>query len=219
MAEETSLGGPARTFPETLWTDILHTQTTDPARAREALSRLIKAYWKPVYYYIRQRGSPVEEAKDHTQEFFATLLEREAFNQVIPRQGRFRSWLLTCVRNFLSDQSDYRHAVKRGGRVPQLSLDDVESEYQRETAGSQPTPEEIFHRKWTLDLLREALASLDAPRRDMIQSHWNGQKVDPRRLFEARRALREALLVRVRPLVESSHDADEELRDLLADFS
>ncbi|MBI2931088.1 MAG: sigma-70 family RNA polymerase sigma factor, partial [Planctomycetes bacterium] len=212
---ETSIGGQANALPETLWTQISEAGTRDPERARAALSRLIERYWKPVYFFVRRRGASVEDSKDLTQGFFADLLERCAITRVDPARGRFRSWLLACLRHYLSDESDRARATKRGGLAQTLPLDGAESEY-RDDATS---PEEAFHRAWATDLLREAIASLDERRRALLEARARGEPADPRRVFEARAALKQALLARLRDTVGSAREAEEELRDLQRDFS
>jgi len=218
VVTETSIGGPGGALPETLWTEVLSARGTDPERARAALSRLIERYWKPVYFFVRRRGAAVERAKDRTQAFFLDLLERSALDRVDPARGRFRSWLLTCLRNFLADQADHDGAAKRGGGAALFSLEGAETEYLRDLPGEGPGPEEVFHRKWAMDLLREAVEALDPKWRALILAQNRGESVDARRAFEARAALRQALLARLRGTVASAQDADEELRDLLRDF-
>jgi RNA polymerase sigma-70 factor (ECF subfamily) len=213
MGGETQIGAGGASFPETCWTDVLG------ARDAGALQRLIERYWKPAYFFIRRRGASIEDAKDLTQAFFAAILEREALARVERGHGRFRAWLLACLRNFLSDQSDRARAERRGGGRLPASIDAAESEYARDVPGEGPGPEETFHRKWALDLLRAALETLDPKWRGLLQADGRGEPVDPRRRFDARRALREALLSLIRPTVASEREAEEELRELLRDFA
>jgi len=207
------MGGPGGAIPETLWTEVLGARASDPDRARASLSRLIERYWKPVYFFVRRRGAAIEPAKDATQAFFADLLERGALERVDPARGRFRSWLLACLRHFLADQSDRAHAAKRG--APTFSLDAAESEYARDLPADGPGPDDAFHRKWAMDLLRDAIQSLDPKWRDILRD----PSADPRRAFEARAALKQALLARIRETVATPREAEEELRDLMRDFS
>ncbi len=146
---ETSLGGPDGSIPATLWTDILGAR--DRAKSRAALERLIDRYWKPVYFFIRRRGATIEDSKDLAQAFFADLLERGAIERADPSRGRFRSWLLACLRHFLADAGDKARAAKRGGLI--ASLDAAESDYARDVPSAGPSPDEAFHRKWAMDLL------------------------------------------------------------------
>jgi RNA polymerase sigma-70 factor (ECF subfamily) len=210
---ETSIGGPGGALPDTLWTEVLRAGGDTP-RAKAALERLVSRYWKPVYFFLRRRGTGVEDAKDLTQAFFADLLERGAIAQADPARGRFRSWLLACLRNFAADQADKARAARRGGEARFVAAD-AESEYVRDLPSEGPTPEEAFHRKWAMDLLREAIASLDEKWRSLLKD----PNADPRRAFEARAALKQALLARIRDTVGSAREAEEELRELLRDFS
>lgn len=207
------MGGPGGAMPDTLWTEVLRAGS-DSTGARAALERLIARYWKAVYVFVRRRGRGVEDSKDLTQAFFVDLLERHSVARADPERGRFRSWLLACLRNFLSDQADRSRAAKRGGGLPGMSLDGAESEYLREFPSDGPTPEEAFHRKWATELLKEALASLSAKWRSILED----PAADPRRAHEARAALREAILGRIRETVGSAREAEEEMRDLMRGF-
>lgn len=213
MGGETQMGDGGASFPETCWTDVLG------ARDAVALERLVTRYWKPAYFFVRRRGASVEDAKDLTQAFFASMLERSALDRVERGHGRFRAWLLACLRNFLSDESDRRRADRRGGGRAPASLDSAESEYLRDLPGDAPGPEEAFHRKWALDLLRAAIETLEPKAREILQADSRGEAVDPRRRFDARRALRDSLLALIRPTVANEREAEQELRELLRDFS
>jgi len=145
---ETSIGGPAGALPETLWTEVIAVRTADPARAREALSALIARYWKPVYFFIRRRGASVEDAKGPHPGLLRRSPGPPGRGRADPALGRFRNWLLACLRNFLADASDKARAAKRGGGAAALSLEGAESEYLRDLPADAPGPEEAYHRKW-----------------------------------------------------------------------
>ena len=129
--------------------------------SREALETLCRTYWYPVYAFVRRQGFDAEDARDLTQAYFASLLEKEYLDDYEPSRGRFRVFLRTSVRHFLSKERDKRMAVRRGGETQILSLDtsDVEGRYSLEPA-DRSTPEEMFERRWTLTILERVLDQL-----------------------------------------------------------
>jgi RNA polymerase sigma-70 factor (ECF subfamily) len=133
-------------------------QPTD-ARSVEALASLCDAYWYPVYALIRRQGYRAEDGADLTQAFFARVLEKNYFHAADPERGRFRAFLCTAVRHFLSNERDRERTLKRGGRQPPTSLDaeTAEGRYQLEPRDDL-TPEKLFDRRWALTLLERVLA-------------------------------------------------------------
>src|SRR2546430_15380981 len=142
---------PARSshFQTTHWSVVLAAGQSDSPRRTEALETLCRAYWYPLYAYVRQRGHGPEDAQDLTQEFLARLLEKNWLADLDPHKGRFRSFLLTALNRFLINEYDRGQAAKRGGGKALLSLDraQAESRYLREPA-TDDTPEKIFDRRW-----------------------------------------------------------------------
>ena len=135
-------------------------QSSDLARAHEAMAQLAQAYWFPLYSFVRRQGNSPEDAEDLTQEFIARLLERHFLDQVDPGRGRFRWFLMACMRHFLSNEYDRRKAQKRGGRkVVSFDAMTAEARYRAEPATSL-TPEKLFDRSWALELLGRALERL-----------------------------------------------------------
>jgi len=132
-----------------------------------ALEDLCRAYWYPLYAFARRRGWQPEDAKDLVQGFFARLLERDLLGAVDPERGRFRSFLLTCFRNFMINEAERAAAGKRGGDRVVLSLDhdDPEARFALEPSHG-ATPERIFERDWALALLASVLADLRAGYRE-----------------------------------------------------
>lgn len=130
--------------------------------AAAALEKLCRAYWYPIYAEVRRRGYNNADAQDHTQEFFATLLRRHSLSRVAAERGRFRTFLLAALKNFLTDQWDARCAAKRGGGVPLIELDALEAEqrFALEPATDE-TPDKAFDRRWAAALLERALARLE----------------------------------------------------------
>jgi len=144
-------------FRTTRWSLVLAAAQADPTARRQALADLCATYWPPVYAFIRSRGIDPETAKDLTQGFFTQLLDKEFLESVDPSRGRFRTFLIVCVRHFMANARDRERALKRGGGGPALSLDveDPESRLRIQPADTH-TPESIFEREWALATLRKA---------------------------------------------------------------
>jgi RNA polymerase sigma-70 factor (ECF subfamily) len=131
------------------------------------MAELCRAYWFPVYSFVRNRTKSADEAQDLTQEFFLYLLDSAILRTANPSAGRFRSYLAVCLKHFLADQADRRGALKRGGSttVVPLDLSDAEIRYARNLQHHE-TPEKIFDRQWAVvvvtracDQLQEAFSS------------------------------------------------------------
>ena len=150
-------------FPPTLWSVVLLAGQSPSAESREALATLCRAYWFPLYAFLRRQGQSPHDAEDLTQAFFEFLLEHQSLGQVRRERGKFRSFLLASLRNFLSDQRDKAAAQKRGGRVQIISLDaqSAEDAYRLEPVETQ-TPEKLFERRWALTILERVLARVEA---------------------------------------------------------
>lgn len=152
---------PEGLFATTLWTVVLAAGSSESTRARPALERLCRTYWYPIYAQIRRRGYASHDAQDLAQGFFAHLLARNRLHDLSPDKGRFRSFLLAALGNYLSDDRDRQQAVRRGGGQPVLSLDETAAEgrYVLEPATG-ATPEKDFDRRWALAVLEHALDAL-----------------------------------------------------------
>lgn len=87
----------------------------EPQTAEAALAELCKLYWAPLYGFVRSRGHTVHDAQDLTQSFFAYVLEHKVYARVDRQKGRFRSFLLASLKNFLADAGDRERTLKRGG--------------------------------------------------------------------------------------------------------
>src|SRR6185295_18403144 len=122
---------------------------------------LCRAYWPPLYSYIRRQGHEAAEAQDLTQEFFARLLKRDYLARLDEQRGKFRSFLLAYVKHFLSEQRDKARAQKRGGGQKLLSLDarDGEEGYLSEPV-DELSPEQVFELRWVQTLLQRAFDRL-----------------------------------------------------------
>ena len=156
-----SSGVDAGRFRTTRWSAVLLSAQSQAPGSRAALADLCKLYWYPLYAFVRRRGYSAEDAQDLTQGFFLSLLDRKALRQVTPLKGKFRSFLLASLRNYLSGEFDRRHSLKRGGNIKFVSWDfeACENRYQSEPHKAL-TAEKIFDARWALTLLHEALRLL-----------------------------------------------------------
>jgi RNA polymerase sigma-70 factor (ECF subfamily) len=153
-----------RAFATTHWSIVLDAGrgkggegAKDPA---EALAALCQSYWVPLYAYVRRRVRDVSEAQDLTQEFFTRLLEKDLLAHATPERGRFRSFLLTAMQNFLTNEWKKEHAAKRGGgRVLSLDFSSSDSRLSFEP-GHDWTAERIYERSWAITLLDRVLGRL-----------------------------------------------------------
>lgn len=154
--------GPSSVFLTTHWSVVKAAGSSETTRGQVALEELCTAYWHPLYHYVRRRGFAPEESQDLTQEFFARLLQRRLLAKADPDRGRFRSFLLSSLKNFLADEWQKNRALKRGGGMV-LSLD-FQSEESRVAAepASGLTPEKAFERRWALSLLEQVYQQLES---------------------------------------------------------
>src|SRR5690348_15959942 len=122
---------PAHLFNTTHWSVVLLAGQSQSPQSADALEKLCRMYWPPLYGFIRRRGYREEDARDLTQEFFRLLLQRHDFGAVDPRKGKFRTFLLSSLSHFLSNQRDLAMALKRGGGQSLISLDELDAERAR----------------------------------------------------------------------------------------
>jgi RNA polymerase sigma factor (sigma-70 family) len=152
----------SKRFPTTRWSLVLQAGADCSAAAGSAFAHLCRAYWYPIYAFVRQRGHSSHDAQDLTQAFFTQLLERQSVEHASPERGRFRTFVLAALKNFLANEWEKAQAVKRGGGQTILSFDrdEAESRFYREPF-HELTPETLFERRWALELLSQALAALE----------------------------------------------------------
>jgi DNA-directed RNA polymerase specialized sigma24 family protein len=152
-------GGSA--FRTTLWTEVLLAGNSGSPSSTAALERLCGAYWYPLYAFIRRQGYDPHEAQDLTQAFFGDLLSKKFLTAVDREKGRFRSYLLARLKNFLANEWTYRNRQKRGGGQKLFSLDEAAAEgrYADEPRDN-ATPEVLFERRWAQTILDEVFRKL-----------------------------------------------------------
>jgi RNA polymerase sigma factor (sigma-70 family) len=156
-------------FRTTQWTVVVKAGQIDTEQAREALEKLCRTYWLPLYVYVRRRGYTPEDAKDLTQEFFWQLLSKNYLDQAKREKGRFRSFLLASMTHFLSNEWDRMRAQKRGGlceRVPWQEVD-WESQYQPQVL-PELSADRSYERQWALTLVNQVLQKL--------REEWSGKE-------------------------------------------
>jgi RNA polymerase sigma-70 factor (ECF subfamily) len=149
-----------RAFATTRWSVILSAGHETPA-AHAALSTLCRAYWYPLYAFVRRQGNSPEDAQDLTQEFFVRLIAKGWLDAVARERGRFRSFLLAAMKHFLANEWDKAQAQKRGGGAECFSIDETTAEgrYVHEPADI-ASPENLFEQRWASALLDQVLARL-----------------------------------------------------------
>jgi DNA-directed RNA polymerase specialized sigma24 family protein len=150
-------------FTTTHWSVVLAAGDSASPDSREALEKLCRTYWYPLYAFVRRKGYSPEDAKDLTQAFFERFLEKHYLKDVLAEKGRFRTFLLTTLQRFLSDQFDRSMAAKRGGGVPIFTLEAVQAEAQFDpAAASLQTPEALFDRAWAETVVQNSVKRLRA---------------------------------------------------------
>jgi RNA polymerase sigma factor (sigma-70 family) len=229
-------------FVTTLWSVVTAAGGESSATTRSALAELCRAYWYPLYAYVRRQGYGAHDAEDLTQGFFAWLLESDHLRVADPERGKFRSFLLARLKNFLSDERKKARAQKRGGGQPLVSLDaqSAEERYHQEPA-TQQTPERIFDQRWAMTVLEQAVARLraeyvaadrtelfealkhfqsgDAPSasyRDVAVRLGLSESAVKSAIFRLRQRHRELLRAEIAQTVTTPDEADDEIRYLIS---
>jgi RNA polymerase sigma factor (sigma-70 family) len=151
-------GGAA--FTTTHWSVVLEAQGESPA-AQEALEKLCRTYWRPIFAFLRRQGVGPTEAEDLTQGFFAQLLERKSFDAVRKEKGRLRSYLLGALKYFVVDEQRRAMAIKRGKGQRLIPLEVFHADDRIEMEPADPvTAEMIYERRWALTVLERVLSRL-----------------------------------------------------------
>ena len=151
-------GGAA--FTTTHWSVVLEAQGESPA-AQEALERLCRMYWRPIFAFLRRQGVSSDEAEDITQGFFAQLLERRSLDAVRKEKGRLRSYLLGALKYFLADEHRRAMAIKRGKGRRLIPLEELHADERIDIEPADPvTAEMIYERRWALTVLERVLSRL-----------------------------------------------------------
>lgn len=219
-------------------------QHRSTAEGRAAFAKLCEKYWFPLYAFVRQTEKDVHKARDLTQSFFEKLMEKNYVGDADPRRGRFRTFLLASLTNFMANEWNKQQALKRGGNALHLSLDFDKGD---RWLGQEPTdgqsPELLFERRWALALLRQTLDSL----REDFTAQGKSDLFDELRQFlvpgdaeayadvakrigmtegavrvavhRLRNQYREILRAEIKDTVSDTADVDDEIRRLFEVFS
>ncbi len=212
------------------------------SQASKALAALCDDYWYPLYAFVRRRVSTVDEAQDLTQAFFLELLEKNVVASASPERGRFRAFLLTALKHFLSKQWDKSRAKKRGGGQPVASLDfeAADRRYRLEPV-TDLTAEQLYDRQWAITMLDNTLRRLEAEfslagktaEFEALRGSLVGDSAQPRyavlaeqlemspdavkmAVHRMRRRFRTLLRHEIAETIASSGDIDDEIRLLFA---
>ena len=240
--------GSSRRFQTTHWSLILSSIRGDTAeeRAQEALAQLCRIYWRPICAFIGRQGHSDSDAQDLTQDFFLVILRGKLLKKADPERGRFRSFLLKSLQNFLHDARDKQRALKRGGGANVISWDDWMAEAPSHltipTAALERWPaERIFDVRWAATLAEQAFRRLaeeceDRGRRRMFDTlskvlvvesgdvsydelacELSISSADVKQLlYQLRQRYRKLLRAEISRTVENKADVEEELRYLIS---
>jgi RNA polymerase sigma-70 factor (ECF subfamily) len=159
--DQSSLAGGVNRFQSTRWSVVLLSAQSQTPGCKEALADLYKLYWYPLYAFIRHRGYSPEDAQDLVQGVFLHLIEYKTLSRVDRSKGKFRSFLLAALHNYLASETDRARCLKRGGKTEfvHIYLEEAEDRYGLEPV-EELTPEKIFDARWAMALLGEAMNRL-----------------------------------------------------------
>lgn len=225
MNPDTEMLGPEYRFKSTVWGLVF------AADNAEALNALVRIYWKPLYFFVRQRGHDNESAKDIVQEFLTRLLERKALLKADPARGRFRTFLLASLKNFLVDWSRESGRQKRGGNrtIQSLDFQEGEREYALQ-AVSGDSPDRVLDRAWARTLFDQCLAELEGTRSHLeaLRLRLSGEEyrviaertgltenAAQNAVHRLSRRFGEVLRERLRPFCSTPSEFEEELSEFL----
>ena len=154
-------------FPATHWTVVVAAgrSQVEPEIARAALAELYQTYWAPLYTFVRSRGHTVHDAQDLTQSFFVYLIEKKIYARADRQKGKFRSFLLASLKNFLADAHDREQTLKRGGAHDFLPLKEEQAEEAEslfQTHSDATNEDRVFERSWAQMLVAAGLERLSA---------------------------------------------------------
>src|SRR5262245_8574370 len=228
-------------FTTTHWSVVLAARRGTSSEAPAALEQLCQTYWYPLYAYVRRWGYGEPDAEDLTQGFLAHLLAQPFLEGVAREKGKFRSFLLASLQNFLADQKDRATALKRGAGQRCISLDGDEAaaRYAREPIDTL-SPDKLFERRWAMVLLERAQDRLQAEYRaadkaqlyetlrqfntggssELTYSEGAAQLGIPENTLKSlvhrlRRRYRQLLREEIAQTVSTRAEVDEEIRHLL----
>jgi RNA polymerase sigma-70 factor (ECF subfamily) len=228
-------------FRTTRWSLVLSAGHDSAPGAQAALEQLCRTYWYPLYAFLRRSGHPEADAEDLIQSFFVRLIERDWLATADPAKGRFRSFLLICLKRFVGGEARKAEAQKRGGRSVTVSLDDADAARRYATEMVEGlAPDDVYDRRWALTLLEQAWDRLREecqatgrlPLFEHLRAAQDGGSEAPSyealavllnlteaalksALFRLRARYREVLRQEVAQTVSNPGEVDDEIRHLL----
>jgi len=237
-----------RAFATTRWSLVLSAADpkSDEKKSREALAELCRTYWQPIFLFVSRKGYSTQEAQDLTQDFFVMILETDWLKHADEHRGRFRSFLLKSLQNFLSHAHDKRRAQKRGGKIEFVSWDNWANDSPSRLCVSPQTleslpPERLFDLRWAATVVEKALGRLRAECErhgrlrlfETLGDHLTAERGDvsyaslatalgiteamvKKQLHNLRQRYRWLLRDEVAHTVENQADVDDEIRHLCA---
>lgn len=233
----------ARAFPLTRQSTLAALRGADEAERRRGLEKLANAYWRPVYGYLRLHWRlGHEEAADLAQDFFAQLVDKDLLARFDPERARLRTYLRVCIDGLVGNQQKSARRLKRGGGQPSIPFDLADARAEVEAAlGSAASPEALFEKEWARSLLAGALVDVQArcagetkartfeifeayelgaaaerPSYAELAQRFGVSLTDvTNRLSWVRRALREAVVARLRECTANEAELRAEVRALL----
>src|SRR5262245_8403670 len=241
QSTDSTLAGSAD-FRTTHWSVVLTAGHQNSPASSQALAKLCSTYWYPLYAYVRRRGHDAHQAEDLTQEFFARLLQRNFLQNVAPDKGRFRSFLLASLKNFLANEWDRAQTQKRCGGVAPIPFEQIsaESRYQLEPIDS-ATPEILYERRWAVTLIEQVMTRLrqeyarnekddlfdelkvllsgegkSMKYAELAQKHNSSESAVKMAVLRLRRRYVELLRLEIAHTVSTPEEVEEELRHLIA---
>ena len=242
---DTAMGGSRRCFPSTQWSLVHAIRAPESEERNAAFGQLLALYWKPTYCWLRRSGYNDTDSKDLVQEFFLAGLRDKRFHKADPARGRFRTFLLTCLKNFVANYERHDRARGRRPAKPVLTIDAMKTDDVAVELIDSATPEETFNRAWVQQLLLRVLRSLEQEcintdkehhyklfRRRVIDPILDGSPQPPIKklademeltekqacncVITARRAYQRLLREEIRMYAGSEEEVAQEIQDLFA---
>jgi DNA-directed RNA polymerase specialized sigma24 family protein len=165
-----------RGFYTTRWSLVLNARSLDPEKSERALAELCQSYWYPLYGFVRARGTSPEDAEDLIQGFFEQVLRLDTFSRADEDRGKLRTFLLGSLKKYLANDRAKKNAVKRGGGISVISLDQewAENQIKLEPADPRADSAAMFERRWAMTLLKTSLEILE----DEFNKRGAGEKFE-----------------------------------------
>jgi len=232
-------------FATTHWSVVLAAGSPKSTRYHEAMEVLCRTYWYPLYAYLRRHGCDTHQAEDYIQGFFMRMLEKHSLSGVAEKPGKFRSFLLASLKNFVANEIDRVQTKKRGGSHTILSLDFEQGERQYASEPShEMSPERLFEKSWAITVLEHAMIQLESdfgssnkadlfvqlrgyltadsdtiPYCDVAEKLKMTEGAVKMAVYRLRSRYRDVLRGEVAQTVATKEQIDEEIRELLAILS